>query len=123
MANSWHTIELPELLAKTGSNESGLTQEDAARRLSEYGLNRLPARKPPTLWGIFLHQFKSPLIYILAAAAAVSILIGEFTDAAFVALVLILNASIGTWQEWRAYPGAPAAPRDPGDRPAGRRGP
>ncbi len=49
-----------------------------------------------------MRQFRSPLIYILAVAAVVSVAIGEPTDAAFIAGVLGLNALIGGYQEWRA---------------------
>ena len=49
-----------------------------------------------------MQQFRSPLIYILGIAAAVSVAIGEPTDAGFIAAVLGLNAVIGGYQEWRA---------------------
>jgi len=49
-----------------------------------------------------LRQFKSQLIYILGVAAVVCIAIGEFSDARLIAAVLVLNAAIGGYQEWRA---------------------
>lgn len=51
---------------------------------------------------IFLRQFLSPLIYILLAAAAVSLIVGEIKDAFFILAVLVLNALIGAFQEYRA---------------------
>jgi P-type Ca2+ transporter type 2C len=51
---------------------------------------------------VALRQFRSPLIYILAAAAVVSILVDHPEDALFIGIVLALNGTIGTWQEWRA---------------------
>ena len=80
----------------------GLTEVEAAQRLKKFGPNELPHAPRPTWWQIALRQFRSPLIYILAVAAAVSIAIGEPTDAGFIAAVLGLNALIGGYQEWRA---------------------
>lgn len=53
-------------------------------------------------WRVFLGQFHNPLIYILGLAAAVSFAIGEWTDGSFIAVVLVINAAIGSVQEWRA---------------------
>src|SRR5690606_10346991 len=53
-----------------------------------------------------LRQFNSPLISVLAAAAAVSLVVGERSDAVFIAVVLLANAAIGAWQEWRAEQGS-----------------
>ena len=84
------------------STPGGLTDEDAAIRLEQYGPNVLPRPKPPSLLEIMLRQFKSPLIYLLGIAAVVSLAIGEVKDAAFILGVLLINAIIGTVQEARA---------------------
>jgi magnesium-transporting ATPase (P-type) len=70
--------------------------------VARYGPNRLPEAPSPSWWLIALRQFKSPLIYILAGAAVVSVLVGHAEDAFFIGIVLALNGTIGTWQEWRA---------------------
>jgi magnesium-transporting ATPase (P-type) len=57
---------------------------------------------------IFLHQFLSPLIYILLAAAVIAVLIGDPTDAGFIFAVVLLNAGLGTFQEWKAEKSAAA---------------
>ena len=84
------------------SSPNGLGQADAAARLQQYGRNTLPASEPPGIVRVFLHQFASPLIYVLAAAALVSLLIQEWSDAGFICAVLLLNAIIGTAQEYSA---------------------
>ncbi|MFN9911836.1 MAG: cation-transporting P-type ATPase, partial [Pirellulaceae bacterium] len=66
------------------------------------GPNKLPEQKPPTLGQIALRQFYSPLIYILLVAGVVSIVIGDLKDAGFIAAVLVINAVIGGYQEWKA---------------------
>lgn len=80
----------------------GLTEQEAARRLRECGRNRLPEVKPPALWLVFLRQFLSPLIYVLLAAAGVSLIVGDERDALFIFFVLLLNAAIGAAQEYSA---------------------
>jgi Ca2+-transporting ATPase len=71
-------------------------------RLERDGANELP-ESPPTSWAILLlHQFRSPLIYILLAAALVTLALEEFVDAGVIAAVLVLNAIIGYSQERRA---------------------
>lgn len=80
----------------------GLSAEEAEARLAEHGQNLLPAPQAPSLWVIFLRQFRSPLIYILLLAAAVSLAAGEAEDAAFIGAVLLLNGIIGTMQEYSA---------------------
>lgn len=99
---NWHTLSAEEALAKLETNEAGITSTEAAARLATHGRNVLPHAPAPTFLEIFIRQFKSPLIYILAAAAAVSLVIGDSKDAGFIAFVLALNAIIGGIQEWRA---------------------
>ncbi len=98
----WHSLESSECEKIMRSSEHGLSETESQSRLAEYGPNELPKKPPPTLPAIFLRQFRSPLIYILGLAAIVSLLIHEFTDAAFIFGVLCLNALIGTYQEWKA---------------------
>lgn len=104
----WHAMEPEKVLEALSASRDGLSQAEVARRLAEYGENVLPAKEPPSLFAIFLHQFKSPLIYILLAAAAVSLALSEFLDAGFIFAVLLINAAIGTFQEWNAERSAAA---------------
>ena len=87
---------------------TGLGIDEAASRRQRYGANALPGKTPPGLFEYILRQFKSPLIYVLVAAALVSLLIREYSDAAFIAAVLLLNALIGTIQEFSAQRSADA---------------
>ena len=98
----WHTLELDELRKLLTASERGLSSDEAAIRLQRHGLNKLPEQEPPTLWQIALRQFYNPLIYILLVAAVVSVFIGDLKDAGFIAVVLLLNATIGGYQEWKA---------------------
>ena len=88
--------------AVTRIGDSGLSQGEAAERLQRYGRNALPEPKAPTLVVVFLHQFLSPLIYILLVAAIVSAAISDVEDAIFIGIVLLVNGVIGTVQEYSA---------------------
>lgn len=98
----WHSLGLSEISKQLDTSEKGLSQAAAAARLKEYGLNQLPQKPPAPLWAIVVRQFRSPLIYILGLAAIVSVALGDVKDAGFIAGVLILNAVIGAYQEWKA---------------------
>ncbi len=84
------------------TSPDGLSPEEARQRLEEYGPNRLPAQKAPSLFQVVFNQFRSPLIYLLLVAGVISILIGETTDAGFIFAVVFFNAAIGAFQEWKA---------------------
>lgn len=86
----------------------GLTHAEVERRRQLSGRNVLPHAPPATTLQIALRQFKSPLIFILVAAAVVSFLLGEHSDALFIAIVLVANAIVGTIQERGAEQSAEA---------------
>jgi magnesium-transporting ATPase (P-type) len=98
----WHAMTEDAVCRELSTSRNGLTDEDAQQRLTQYGINALPVKKPPTLWGILLHQILNPLIFILIAAAAASVAIGETTDAVFILLVIVINSGLGAYQEYNA---------------------
>ena len=81
---------------------------EAARRLEQFGLNRLPEAPLPGVALIFLRQFASPFIYILLMAAVASFALGQVANGVFIIAVLLLNAAIGTVQEYSAQRSAAA---------------
>ena len=99
---AWHSLPIEDVYEKLSADPRGLTEEEAARRLHQFGQNKLPAREPPGILSIFLHQFKSPLIYILLIAAVISFALGDLKDGIFILAVVLLNAVIGLVQEWKA---------------------
>jgi Ca2+-transporting ATPase len=96
------------VLTALRSSHHGLSRLEAATRLEQYGRNALPRAKPPGIARVFLHQFISPLIYVLVAAALFSLAIQEWSDAGFIGAVLLVNAIIGTIQEYSAQRAAEA---------------
>ncbi len=102
MAELWYQLSIEGTLLHLKTKRSGLTEGEARARLHEHGPNELEKRKkaPPIV--AFLRQFLSPLIYVLLAAAIISLAVSHFIDAGFILAVLILNAIIGYVQESRA---------------------
>lgn len=82
--------------------EKGLTEEEAAKRLQEDGPNVLKEGKKKTAAESFLEQLNDPLICVLLVAALVSFLLKEVSDAAIIAVVIIVNATVGVIQEGKA---------------------
>lgn len=80
----------------------GLTAAEAASRLEKRGHNELAEKKQKSRLAMFLSQLNDPMIYILFAAAAISIFLREFSDAVIILLVVLLNAVIGMMQEAKA---------------------
>ena len=103
-----YTKSADEILSELRSSPYGLSQSSASERLAKYGPNTLPQAIPPSLLQVFLRQFTNPLIYILIAAAILSVAVQKWSDAIFITIVLLLNAVIGTIQEFSAQRAASA---------------
>lgn len=91
-----------EALEHFQSSDKGLTSAQAQERLKIYGPNRLkePERVHPLV--IFLSQFKSPLVWILFGAMVISLLVKEYVDFYVIGIIVVLNALLGFFQEYRA---------------------
>ena len=99
----WHTFKqqtLGEILET--DLQAGLTAEEARRRLEAGGANRLPESKERSDWDIIFDQINSLPVYLLGAAAFVSVLTGGIVDAVVVMGVVAANAAIGYVTETRA---------------------
>lgn len=80
----------------------GLSEEEARKRLAHDGTNELQEKKKKSGIQSFIEQLCDPLIYVLLAAAAVSILLKEMSDAIIILVVVIMNGIIGMIQEGKA---------------------
>ncbi len=98
----WHALTSQEVLQAFDSSVQGLSTENAASRLREYGRNELPPGKQRSPFIRFAAQFNNALIYFLLAAAALAALLGHNVDASVILLVVIVNAMVGFIQEGRA---------------------
>jgi Ca2+-transporting ATPase len=80
----------------------GLSSQEAAARLVRDGGNVLPRQRPTPLWRRVAAQLRDPLILVLLAAAAFTLATADFTDAAVILLVIVVNTSVGVAQEVKA---------------------
>ncbi len=108
VSTAWYNQSKEEITTSFSVTPNGLSAVEAAERLKEKGPNTLPPPKAKNIGIIFLSQFLSPLIYVLIGAAILSAIARETSDALFIAAIIVINALLGTWQEWQAENSAAA---------------
>jgi len=102
-APAWHAKPIEHLIHELETNgEKGLRQEEAQKRLEQHGRNELMERPRPGFLTLLLRQFNNFLVWILISAAGVSLMMGEFIDAAAILVIVGLNAIVGVAQESKA---------------------
>jgi len=105
---NWYQLNAGEVFQDLKTSEKGLTNGEAQERLTHYGLNKLAREERISKTCIFLNQFKNPLIYILIIAAVVTFFVHEYIDMGVILAVVVLNAIIGYFQEFKAEESARA---------------
>lgn len=98
----WHKLTIEKAYTELGSSSKGLTTAAAKEKIKEFGPNEIEEGKKKTIAGILLAQFKDVMILILVIAAIVSGLIGDLTDTIVIIVIILLNATIGFIQEFKA---------------------
>ncbi|MCE2834906.1 MAG: HAD-IC family P-type ATPase, partial [Chitinophagaceae bacterium] len=83
-------------------SQCGLSSSRIPVLRERYGLNRLEGKPPRPAWIILLAQFRDVMILILMAAAVISGLLGDLTDTVIIFVIVVLNALLGFYQEYRA---------------------
>ncbi len=82
--------------------ENGQSRQKVDDMLKEFGPNKLAKMKQKSIWEIIVDQFKTPVVYLLAGAAALSFVMGDIPEGIAIVGVLIVNAGIGFWMEFQA---------------------
>jgi Ca2+-transporting ATPase len=105
--NETRTVALPagldELLAALGTDPvAGLSSQEAAVRLERDGANLISTAKPTSAWALLGNQFRDFMIYVLVGAVVVSAIEGQVPEALAILAILLLNAVLGFFQEYRA---------------------
>ena len=98
----WHAQTPEEVLRTLEVTEEGLGDAEAARRLAQYGKNELRQKRRRGFWQMLWSQISDVMVWILLAAAALSALLGEWTEAIVILVIIVLNAVIGIVQEKKA---------------------
>ena len=98
----WHSSPLDAVLAALRTSHTGLSETEAAARLTQWGPNRLTAAAPTSLLAILRAQLTGVVVWLLIVAAALALAMGDRLEAAAIAAVLVINTAIGFVTEWRA---------------------
>lgn len=96
------SLSAQEVLNALQTSSRGLDSREAAARLRQSGPNQMREKKQESVISVFFRQFQNILIYIIFVAMIISFFFGHHDDALFIAVVLLINATVGTLQEYRA---------------------
>ena len=99
---NWYNLKPAEVISSLNSSSHGLSQQEAQKRLAEFGPNELVEKEKISPWAIFLEQFKSVLIIILLIAVVLSAVLGEVIDAIIIGVIVFFACGLGFIQEYRA---------------------
>jgi len=100
--NDFYMKTVKEVFEALKTSEKGLSSEEADKRLSQYGENKLSTIVKTPKWLKFLLQFKDVLVIILIVAGIISYAIGNFRDGTIMFIIVLINAVIGYLQEYKA---------------------
>jgi H+-transporting ATPase len=94
-------VSIAELESRLGTSANGLSEEEAQKRVGQYGYNELPEKKEnPVLK--FLSYFWGPIAWMIEAAAFLSALVRHWEDFYIIMALLLMNAAVGFWEEYQA---------------------
>jgi P-type Ca2+ transporter type 2C len=102
IASSWHHRDVSAVMAAFTTHETGLTADDAARRLEHHGPNELQAIAQTSAWHTLAAQFKNVLVVILLVATLLSGLLGHGLEAGVISVIVLFAVLLGFVQEYRA---------------------
>ena len=98
-----HALSLPQVLEAFQSDAaSGISQAEADNRGEQFGANVYQSQKQKSVWQILLHQFISPIVYLLVAGSLVAVYFNDYIDAIAIIIVVLVNAIIGFTMEMQA---------------------
>lgn len=98
----WHAQPLKNVLKEFRTSEEGLSDAEAAERLKRNGKNQLRAKPAKSILQMLKAQITDPMILILVGASALSAVLQEWTEAAVIFFIVVLNAVISIVQETKA---------------------
>ena len=111
MNSHWYQMTRDELFTKLKTDENGLTNKEANLRLEKFGNNTLPKKKKDSVLKIFLNEFKNPILILLLVAVIASLIGNEPIEALAIVLIVLVDVSLGTYQENKANNTAEALSR------------
>ncbi len=99
----WYSLSTADTVARLQTElVSGLSSHEAAARLASAGPNELREAPQPTFWNRLAAQLRDFLVILLIVASLISVLLGDYIEAAAIMAIVVLNAALGVIQESRA---------------------
>jgi len=99
----WFNKSTNDIVSELDSNIiTGLSMEEAKKRLEKYGENKLKSTTKKSIFQLFFSQINDAMIYILLVAAVISAFMNEYSDSIIILIVILINALIGMVQEYKA---------------------
>lgn len=102
MKTAWHSLDVKAALEATESTPDGLSSQESQRRLEKNGPNELTVSVGKSPLRMFAAQFQDVMIIVLLVAAAIAGATGELRDTVAILIIVVVNAVIGFFQEYRA---------------------
>ncbi len=101
MKEFW-SYDLDDILKRLKTNKSGLSSKEAEERIDKYGQNIFDEKKSSSKLGIFINQFKSPIIMILIFAAILSMFLKDYSDGIIILIIIMISAFLSYSHESKA---------------------
>ena len=98
----YYKLSVKEVLSDLHTSLNGLPKTEAKNRLIKYGKNEITRFKKISKFKLLISQVKSFIVYVLIVAALISLVFGEYNDAIVIGIVVIVNALLGFFQEYKA---------------------
>ncbi len=102
LKENWHSETVEQVLSYFKTDINGLSEKEAKDRLNEFGANELEEKKKESILMLLLEQFKDFLIIVLAVAAIISGIKGDWVEALTIIIIVILAGLMGFIQEYQA---------------------
>ena len=102
MERQTYNLNTEEIFRKFSVTKKGLTQKEADERIKKFGSNNVQKKQNWSWFSILLHQLNDALVWILLVAGALAFLFGEYRDTTIIFLIVLINATIGFFQEFKA---------------------
>ena len=101
MKEFW-SYDLDDILKRLKTNKAGLSSKEAEERIDKYGQNIFEEKKSSSKLGIFINQFKNPIIMILIFAAILSIFLKDYSDGIIILIIIMISAFLSYSHESKA---------------------
>src|SRR5664280_1614890 len=98
-SHQFWSVSTTESLGKFQTTITGLTSDEAKKRLTDFGANRLKPQRRSNAFTLLISQFKSPIILILLFATILSLFLHNIVDASIILAIVLISGLLGFWQE------------------------